>query len=77
LSRAREAQGSGFIASSDGNADMKLSMSECRRFAQECRDLAKSAKTVKEMEFLREREASWIKLAKEAESKRVRTVEMV
>jgi hypothetical protein len=56
---------------------MKLSMSECRRFAQECLDLAKSAKTVEEIEFLREREASWIKLAKEAERKRVRTVEML
>ena len=48
----REAQGSGFIALSDGNADMELSTSECRRFAQECRDLAKSAKTAEEIEFL-------------------------
>ena len=48
-----------------------------RRFAQECRDLAKSAKTAEEIEFLREREASWIKLAKEAERKRVKTIEMV
>ena len=56
---------------------MKLSTPECRRFAQECRDLAKSAETAEEIEFLREREASWIKLAKEAERKRVRTVEML
>ena len=77
MSRAREAQGSGFIAVSDGNADMELSTSECRRFAQECRDLAKSAKTAEEIEFLREREASWIKLAKEDERKRVKTIEMV
>ena len=77
MSRAREAQDSGVIAVSDGNADMELSTSECRRFAQECRDLAKSAETAKEIEFLREREASWIKLAKEAERKRVKTIEMV
>ena len=77
MSRAREAQGSGFIAVTDGNADMELSTSECRRFAQECRDLAKSAETAEEIEFLREREASWIKLAKEAERKRVKTIEMV
>jgi hypothetical protein len=56
---------------------MELSTSECRRFAQECRDLAKSAKTAEEIEFLREREASWIKLAKETERKRVKTIEMV
>jgi hypothetical protein len=56
---------------------MELSTSECRRFAQECRDLAKSAKTAEEIEFLREREASWIKLAKEAERKRVKIVELV
>jgi hypothetical protein len=48
---------------------MKLSTSECRRFAQECRDLAKSARTAEEIEFLREREASWVKLAKEVERK--------
>ena len=77
MSRAREAQGSGFIAVSDGNADMELSTSECRRFAQECRDLAKSAKTAGEIEFLREREASWIKLVEEAERKRVKTIELV
>jgi hypothetical protein len=73
----REAQGSGFIAPSDGNADMKLSTSECRRFAQECRDLARSSKTVEEIEFLREREASWIKLANEAERNRAKIIEMV
>jgi hypothetical protein len=56
---------------------MKLSMSECRRFAQECRDLVKSAKTVEEIEFLREREASWIKLANEAERNRAKIIEMV
>ncbi len=74
---ARQAQGSGYIAVSDGNADMELSTSECRRFAEECRDLAKSAKTAEEIEFLREREESWIKLAKEAERKRVKTIELV
>jgi hypothetical protein len=37
---------------------MELSTSECRRFAQECRDLAKTAKTAEEIEFLREREAT-------------------
>jgi hypothetical protein len=56
---------------------MELSTSECRRFAQECRDLGKSAKTAEEMEFLREREASWIKLPKEAKRKRVKAIEMV
>jgi hypothetical protein len=56
---------------------MELSTSECRRFAEECRDLAESAKTAEEIELLREREESWIKLAKEAERKRVKTIEMV
>ena len=56
---------------------MELSTSECRRFAQECRDLARSAKTAEEIEFLREREATWIKLAKEVERKRVKIVELV
>jgi hypothetical protein len=56
---------------------MELSTPERRRFAQECRDLAKSAKTAEEIEFLREREASWIKLAKVVERKRVKTIEMV
>jgi hypothetical protein len=56
---------------------MELSTSECRRFAQECRDLAKTAKSAEEIEFLRGREASWIKFAKEAERKRVKTIEMV
>ena len=52
---------------------MEVSTAECRRFAKECRDLAKSAKTVDEQEFLREREASWIKLTKQAERKKVKT----
>jgi hypothetical protein len=46
---------------------MELSTSEYRRFAEESRQLAKSAKTVEEREFLREREARWVKLAQEAE----------
>lgn len=49
---------------------MELSTSEYRRFAEELRQLAKSAKTVEEREFLREREASWVKLAQEAEKRR-------
>jgi hypothetical protein len=52
---------------------MEVSKTGCRRFAKECRDLAKSAKTVEEQEFLREREASWIKLAKQTERKKVKT----
>jgi hypothetical protein len=56
---------------------MELSTSECRRFAQECHDLAKSAKTAEELEFLRDREANWIKLAKENERRRVKTMELV
>jgi hypothetical protein len=56
---------------------MERSTSECRRYAQECRDLAKSAKTAEEIEFLRERETSWIKLVEEAERKRVKTIELV
>jgi hypothetical protein len=52
---------------------MEVSTSECRRFAKECRDLAKSANTIEEQEFLREREASWITLAKQAERKKVKT----
>ena len=34
-------------------------------------------KLPRKIEFLREREASWMKLAKEAERKRVKTIEMV
>jgi hypothetical protein len=50
-----------------GFADMELPTAEYRRFVEESRQLAKSAKTVEEREFLREREASWVKLAQEAE----------
>jgi hypothetical protein len=57
-----------------GFADMELSTSEYRRFAEESRQLANSAKTVEEREFLREREASWVKLAQEAEKPRAKTV---
>ena len=46
---------------------MELPAAEYRRFVEESRQLAKSAKTVEEREFLREREASWVKLAQEAE----------
>ena len=53
---------------------MELSTSEYRRFAEESRHLAKSAKTVEEREFLREREASWVKLAQEAEKRRAKMV---
>jgi hypothetical protein len=53
---------------------MELSTSEYRRFAEESRQLAKSAKTAEEREFLREREASWVKLAQEAEKRRAKTV---
>ena len=53
---------------------MELSTSEYRRFAEETRQLAKSAKTVEERDFLREREASWVKLAQEAEKRRAKTV---
>jgi hypothetical protein len=56
-----------------GFTEMEISTSECRRFAKECRDLAKSAKTIEEQEFLREREASWISLAKEPERKKVKS----
>jgi hypothetical protein len=59
-----------------GFADMELSTSEYRRFAEESRQLAKSAKTVEEREFLREREASWVKLAQEAEKGPKRTSEI-
>ena len=52
---------------------MELSTSEYRRFAEETRQLAKSAKTVEERDFLREREASWVKLAQEAEKRRAKT----
>jgi hypothetical protein len=52
---------------------MEVSTSECRRFTKECRDLAKSAKTIEEQEFLREREACWITLAKQAERKKVKS----
>jgi hypothetical protein len=57
-----------------GFADMELSTSEYRRFAEETRQLAKSAKTVEERDFLREREASWVKLAQEAEKRRAKMV---
>jgi hypothetical protein len=57
-----------------GFAEMELSTAEYRRFAEESRQLAKSAKTVEEREFLREREASWVKLAQEAEKRRAKTV---
>lgn len=53
---------------------MELPAAEYRRFVEESRQLAKSAKTVEEREFLREREASWVKLAQEAEKKRAKTV---
>ena len=55
---------------------MELSTSEYRRFAEESRQLAKSAKTVEERDFLREREASWVKLAQEAEKGPKRTSEI-
>jgi hypothetical protein len=57
-----------------GFADMELPAAEYRRFVEESRQLAKSAKTVEEREFLREREASWVKLAQEAEKRRAKTV---
>jgi hypothetical protein len=53
---------------------MELATSEYRRFAEESRRLAKSAKTVEEREFLREREASWVKLAQKAQKRRAKTV---
>ena len=57
---------------------MGLSKSECRRFAEECRQLAKSAKTVEEQEFLLEREAAWIMFAERAERKKgLRAIEQV
>jgi hypothetical protein len=49
---------------------MELPAAEYRRFVEESRRLAKLAKTVQEREFLREREASWVKLAQDAEKRR-------
>ncbi len=46
---------------------MDLSRAEYLRFADECRKLAKLAVTIEEKIYLWEREASWTKLAKEAE----------
>jgi uncharacterized protein YbjQ (UPF0145 family) len=46
---------------------MELSASQYRTFAAECRELIRSAVTPEEKELLREREASWATLAKEAE----------
>jgi hypothetical protein len=52
---------------------MGLSRAEYLRFAEECRQLANSAVTIEEKLFLWEREASWTKLAEQAESKRANT----
>jgi hypothetical protein len=40
-----------------------------RKFAEECRLLVKSAKTVEEQKALQEMEAAWMRLAEEAEGK--------
>jgi hypothetical protein len=40
-----------------------------RTFAEECRRLAKSAKTAEQRKVLQEMEAIWMKLAKEVEGK--------
>jgi hypothetical protein len=53
----------------DGVFEMELSRSEYQRFAEECRCLAKSAKTVDEQEFLLER-ASWVVVAEESQSQK-------
>jgi hypothetical protein len=43
---------------------MEFTGAEYRQFAQQCRELASSAKTIEEQIFLRERAAAWIQLAR-------------
>ncbi len=52
---------------------MELAASQYRQFAEECRELIRSAITADEKQFLQEREASWRTLAEEADRTRAST----
>jgi len=50
--------------------DMERSEGQYRKFAEECRRLAQSAKTAEERRILQEMEAAWTSLAQAAESRK-------
>jgi hypothetical protein len=49
---------------------MERSNAQYRKFAEECRRLAQSAKTAEERRILQEMEAAWTSLAQAAESRK-------